>query len=37
MGLPYIRKDGVSNPELEKLDRKPLGIFASVIKNLSMA
>jgi len=36
-GLPYIRRDGVSNPELEKLDRKPLGSFASTIKNLSLA
>lgn len=36
-GLPYIRKDGVSNPELEKLDRKPLGNFATGIKNLSLA
>lgn len=36
-GLPYIRKDGVSNPELEKLDRNPLGNFAKSIKNLSMA
>ena len=36
-GLPYIRKDGVSNPELEKLDRNPLGNFASSIKRLSLA
>lgn len=35
-GLPYIRKDGVSNPELEKLDRNPLGNFARNIKNLSL-
>lgn len=36
-GLPYIRKDGVSNPELEKLDRNPLGSFAKNIKTLSLA
>jgi hypothetical protein len=36
-GLPYIRKDGVSNPELEKLDRNALGHFARSIKNLSLA
>lgn len=35
-GLPYIRKDGVSNPELEKLDRNALGNFARTIKNLSL-
>jgi len=36
-GLPYIRKDGVVNHEIDKLDRGPLGAFARSIKNLSIA
>lgn len=36
-GLPYIRKDGVSNPELEKLDRVPLAQMTRGIKLLSLA
>ncbi len=36
-GLPYIRKDGVSNPEIEKLDRNPLGKFARNVSVLSLA
>jgi hypothetical protein len=36
-GLPYIRKDGVSNPELEKLDRNALGSFANNVEALSLA
>ena len=36
-GLPYVRKDGLSNPELEKLDRKPLSAFATGIENLAIA
>ncbi len=36
-GLPYIRKDGVSNPEIEKLDRNPLGDFAKGVESLSLA
>lgn len=36
-GLPYIRKDGISNPEIEKLDRIPLGRMANGIKILSLA
>lgn len=36
-GLPYIRKDGVSNPEIEKLDRYPLGDFAKSVEMLSLA
>ncbi|WP_418263346.1 alginate lyase family protein [Flavobacterium faecale] len=36
-GLPYIRKDGVSNPEIEKLDRYPLGSFAKSVETLSLA
>lgn len=36
-GLPYIRKDGVSNPEIEKLDRYPLGNFAKSIESLALA
>ncbi len=36
-GLPYIRKDGVSNPELEKLDRIPLTQMTRSVKLLSLA
>lgn len=36
-GLPYIRKDGVSNPELEKLDRVPLAHMTRGVKILSLA
>lgn len=36
-GLPYIHKDGQSNPELEKYDRNPLGTMATSVFNLSLA
>lgn len=36
-GLPYVRKDGVSNPEIEKLDRIPLAQLNRNIKILSLA
>ncbi len=36
-GLPYIRKDGVSNPEIEKLDRYPLSNMARNVSVLSLA
>lgn len=36
-GLPYIRKDGVVNPEVDKLDRIPLGKAARSIYTLSLA
>lgn len=36
-GLPYIMKDGQSNPELEKYDRNPLGNMATSVMNLSLA
>ena len=36
-GLPYITKDGESNPELEKYDRNPLGNTASRVTTLSLA
>lgn len=36
-GLPYISRDGVSNPELDKLDRNRLGSTASRITTLSLA
>lgn len=36
-GLPYIRKDGVSNPEIEKLDRYPLSQMTRGVKLLSLA
>lgn len=35
-GLPYISRDGESNPELEKLDRNRLGSTASRITALSL-
>lgn len=36
-GLPYIDRDGVSNPELEKLDRPKLAQMASRVTTLSLA
>lgn len=36
-GLPYINRDGVSNPELEKLDRVRLGSMSSRVATLSLA
>ena len=36
-GLPYINRDGVSNPELEKLDRNRLGMTADRVTTLSLA
>ncbi len=36
-GLPYIHRDGESNPELEKYDRVPLGEMASAVNTLSLA
>lgn len=36
-GLPYISRDGVSNPELEKLDRVRLGDMANRVTHLSLA
>lgn len=36
-GLPYIRKDGQSNPEIEKLDRYPLSNFARSVETLALA
>ena len=36
-GLPYIRKDGQSNPEIEKLDRIPLSNFAKSVETLAVA
>jgi hypothetical protein len=36
-GLPYISKDGQSNPELEHYDRNPLGDMASSVTTLSLA
>jgi len=34
---PYIRKDGVVNPEIDKLDRGPLGMMAKNVTSLSLA
>ena len=36
-GMPYVQLDGLSNPELEKLDRVRLGIFANHVTTLSLA
>lgn len=36
-GMPYIHKDGQSNPELEKYDRNKLGDMAHAINILSLA
>jgi len=36
-GLPYIHRDGQSNPELEKYDRNPLGNMAGAVTTLSLA
>lgn len=36
-GLPYINRDGVSNPELERYDRNRLGQTAERIATLSLA
>lgn len=36
-GLPYIMRDGVSNPELEKFDRNKLSTMANAVYRLSLA
>lgn len=36
-GLPYIRKDGVSNPELKKFDREKLGSLPGRVMTLCKA
>ncbi|MBD3384371.1 hypothetical protein GF407_05520 [candidate division KSB1 bacterium] len=36
-GLPYIRKDGLTNPERELYDRVPLEKLTSAVKTLSLA
>lgn len=36
-GLPYINRDGLTNPEINKLDRNRLGETAWRITNLSLA
>ena len=36
-GLPYIRKDGKTNPEIEKYDRKTLGNFVDGTIKLTLA
>ncbi len=36
-GLPYVSRDGVSNPELELLDRNRLSEMASGVTTLSLA
>lgn len=36
-GLPYIRKDGERNPELEKLDRNALGLMGKNVITLGLA
>ncbi len=36
-GLPYIRKDGYSNPELSKYDRERLGALGNGVTTLTLA
>lgn len=36
-GLPYVSRDGVSNPELEKLDRPKVAAMANGVTTLSLA
>ncbi|MFT3753734.1 MAG: alginate lyase family protein [Paludibacter sp.] len=36
-GLPYVRKDGEVNPEIDKLDRIPLAKFTRNVYTLSLA
>ena len=36
-GLPYVSRDGVSNPELEKLDRPKIAAMAKGVTTLSLA
>ena len=36
-GLPYITRDGITNPEIEKLDRNRLGATAHNVTVLSLA
>lgn len=36
-GLPYIRRDGERNPELDKLDRNKLGNMAESVATLGLA
>lgn len=36
-GLPYIMKDGMSNPELNKFDRNKLSTMANAVYRLSLA
>lgn len=36
-GLPYIHRDGESNPELNKYDRNPLGDMSTAVTTLSLA
>lgn len=36
-GLPYINRDGVSNPELNNYDRNRLGKMASTVRTLALA
>lgn len=36
-GLPYINRDGLANPELDKLDRNRLGELATRVTTLSLA
>lgn len=36
-GLPYINRDGLSNPEIRQLDREALGLTADRITTLALA
>lgn len=36
-GLPYVNRDGISNPELKEYDREKLGAMADMVTTLSLA
>lgn len=36
-GLPYVRKDGKTNPEIDKYDRKPMAEFVDGVVKLTLA
>jgi hypothetical protein len=36
-GLPYVRRDGKTNPEIDKYDRKPMSEFVDGVVKLTLA
>lgn len=36
-GIPYITRDGVTNPEIKKFDREKLGMMAAAVYRLALA